>query len=155
MNYKESLYNLADIHKEGLLIRKDIQLAITYYTRSAELGEVDSMVALGEIYRDGEEKLPVDHEKSFEWFYKAFKFYFQNDLTEQFFIDKQLRRLVSLRRIKWKEEFHKFWTFKQDFTEKLILLLMISKYRPTKMRLIIPKGIIMLIIQNMCHLEQL
>ena len=62
---------LAGIYREGMgCIKKDPILALKWYTKSAEQGNVLDQYFVGEMYENGE-GTEIDYEKSFEWALKA------------------------------------------------------------------------------------
>jgi TPR repeat protein len=65
------------MHKNGIGVKKDPQLAIAYFEKSAKQGFGDAQRWLGEMYYKGE-GVRADHAKALEWFEKAAR----NDIVE-------------------------------------------------------------------------
>ena len=72
-----SLFQLGEMYKEGLHVKKDILTAKDYYEQSAELDNADAQFQLGMIYGDPGfidsflGTLSLDYEKAFYWFKRA------------------------------------------------------------------------------------
>jgi TPR repeat protein len=62
---------LGDIYFEGLGGKKDQQLALNFYIKAAEKGNIDSQHSLGWVYSYAEDKSLRDNTKSAAWFRKA------------------------------------------------------------------------------------
>ena len=72
-----SLFQLGEMYKEGLHVKKDILTAKDYYEQSAELDNAEAQFQLGMIYGDPAfidtffGKLSLDYEKAMYWFKRS------------------------------------------------------------------------------------
>lgn len=57
----------------GIGLKTDFNTALKWYTRAAELGNLDAAVELGRIYYYGEDSVSADEPKAWEWFTRAAK----------------------------------------------------------------------------------
>ena len=61
---------LAQYYQEGIVVKKDIAKAISYYERSAQQGNTNSMLELGWIFEQSDDCLH-DYQRAFELYSKA------------------------------------------------------------------------------------
>lgn len=70
-NLPAALHNLARMHQEGLGTKQDSHKAIELYEKAAKQGEIESMLSLTRIYRDGLPGIEPSLTKEFHWTQKA------------------------------------------------------------------------------------
>lgn len=63
----DAIIRLDNYYYYGIGVKKDYQIAASWYEKSAKLGNSLSKMRLGEMYRDGK-GVPVDIEKAMKWF---------------------------------------------------------------------------------------
>lgn len=66
-----AMRNIGHLHRWGQGVDKDIQKAMDWYRRAAELGFSRAQANLAAIYLQGEEGVPVNYEEAHKWFAAA------------------------------------------------------------------------------------
>lgn len=66
MNNPKILNNLGIIFSDGIGAKRDMQRAVKYYSKAAELGDDLAKSNLADIYRKGEHGVPKDYVKAYE-----------------------------------------------------------------------------------------
>lgn len=71
-SYLEYYIN-GELYSSGFIVEQNIEEAIKWYEKSADLGFIDAMIALGDLYYSKYGVLPIEpnYEKAVEWYEKA------------------------------------------------------------------------------------
>lgn len=59
------------MYLNGFGVPKDVSLAIEYFLRAEEAGNITAMINLGNIYENGEDNIDIDYTKALAWYKKA------------------------------------------------------------------------------------
>jgi TPR repeat protein len=140
------------MYLNGKGIPKNITKAIELYTLAAEKKSCTALTNLLDIYEEGKE-VPKDLDKACHCCYLLI------ELSDNKKYSQKLSRIILLSRtVNWRPEYHKYWKYEMGLNKSIVYLLLVSKFKKestfeqTKTFI---KGIMMKIIQFLCHIKQI
>jgi TPR repeat protein len=145
-----SMYNIALIYEQEKEIERDMDKAIKYYSMAIAKGHIDSIYNIANIFKNGYGGIEKDVDKALEYFYTGM-------MKKDSDCSLQFKEMISTEHVKWEPKYHIHWPNIENFNDKIILLLLISKNRKQSKKKeiqVMVKGITMLIIKYLCHFCQ-
>ena len=163
-----TIYHLAEFYNQSKDLKNhsyNVKKAIQYYHLASERNHFFSSKILACKYRDGDEKFGIkkDPEKSAYYYFKNFRFGDDSDTFDSYSISKQDSKLqffylIHHNKVEWRKEYHVYWKSEENLNQKIIILLLISKFKREihnrTISQILVKGIVMKIIKYLCHFTQ-
>ena len=121
------------------------------YLKAIELG---SKIALKNIaitfYNNNE--LDPDYEESANYYYRHYKE--TDDETSK----QKFSNIVKTKKISWKIDYHPFWISKRGLDDRIVTVLLISRFRDfsvlNETKIVMVKGVSLNIIKFLCHFSQ-
>ena len=129
-------------------MKKDLKKSAEYFDLSCKAGNMESIIFSVDIYLYGRFGFPLDYEKALK--------YCKMGLEKEKYMETKITEILSIAQFEWEMELHRFWPKTPQLDKKIITLLLISKNKSSsKGGQFMIKGITMIIIQFLCHLDQL
>jgi TPR repeat protein len=132
-------------------IKKDLYKAIELLQKAVGLNDSRAMVKLANFYLNGDQKglIKKDLNLSAFYFFKSSQIDDRNQNSSLV----EFQKIIENNKIEWKKEYHVYWKSSSDLNKQIIILLLISKHRKKHQNTFL-KGIVMKIIQFLCHFKQ-
>lgn len=175
---------LSDIYRHGREgVKKDVVKTIKAYERGVELGDLNSMRSLAYIYKYGEMGIKPDTQKAIKYFQKAADIGHRDSMVRltSLYVDSicdiefaaayklkwcllyghfsEIKKFLSMYQVEWRTEYNPYWGLKSESTNRIVMLLLISKHRNHQSSVttknVTIKGIIMTVIKYLCRLEKI